>query len=239
MTTLDLGLMAHKPREVRESYTDQVVAAAVNAANRTAASSATATIETIGRLWESAFASGESTVLSPWMLAHLGRQLVLRGESVWWKSMASGLLPVSDHDVSGKSAAPTRWQYRVTLPGPSASISRKAAAGDVLHVRIGAPVSQPWRGCSPILSSEATASVLRQVERSLAEEHSGPVGSLIGVPNPDDSLEVANEIASLKGKAILTESGDLDLSGEAAAGRTNWKPNRVGPAPDPEHAVNP
>ena len=231
MNTLDLGLMAHRPREHREGYTDLVVAAALSAANRTNASGATATIEAIARLWESAFASGESSVLAPWQLAHIGRQMVLRGESVWWRSLASGLLPTSDHDVMGKSAAPDRWQYRVRMPTPSSSIVRKAAAGDVLHVRIGAPLAHPWRGCSPLASSEATASVLREVERSLFEEHSGPVGNLIGVPNPGESLEIANAIAALRGKAILTEAGDLVLAGEAGNQKTVWKPNRVGPMP--------
>ena len=231
MNTLDLGLMAHRPREHRESYTDQVVNQALAAANRTTASAATATCETIARLWESAFASGESSVLAPWQLAHIGRQIVLRGESVWWRSLASGLLPVSDHDVSGKSAAPGRWQYRVTMPTPSSSITRKASASDVLHVRIGAPLSQPWRGCSPLASSEATASVLREVERSLSEEHSGPVGSLIGVPDPEGSSAIANVIAALKGRAILTEAGELVLAGESSSARTVWRPNRVGPQP--------
>ena len=231
MLTLDLGLIAHRPREHRESYTDQVVNQALAAANRTTASAATATIETIARLWESAFASGESSVLAPWMLAHIGRQCILRGESVWWRSLASGLLPTSDHDVMGKSAAPDRWQYRVRMPTPSSSIVRKAAAGDVLHVRIGASLSQPWRGCSPLASSEATASVLREVERSLQEEHSGPVGSLIGVPDPEGSSAIANVIAALKGRAILTEAGELVLAGESSSARTVWKPNRVGPQP--------
>ena len=182
-------------------------------------------------------ASGESEALAPWQLAHLGRQIILRGESLWWRSAASGLLPVSDHDVLGKSAAPDRWTYRLTMPSPSSSITRRAAAGDVLHVRIGAPLAQPWRGCSPLASSEATASVLREVERSLSEEHSGPVGSLIAVPSPDDSTSIANAIAALKGKAILTEAGDLVLAGESAQGRTIWKPNRVGPDPSPGTAA--
>ena len=231
MNTLDLGLMAHRRREKRDSYTSQQINALVAAADGTAASGALATVETIGRLWESAFSSGESSVLAPWQLGHLGRQLVLRGESLWWKSLASGLLTVSEHDVMGNSAAPSRWQYRVTMPTPSSSISRRAAAGDVLHVRIGASSSQPWRGCSPLASSEATASVLREVERSLSEEHSGPVGSLIGVPNPEGSAEIANVIASLKGRAILTEQGELVLAGESSSARTAWKPNRVGPMP--------
>ena len=133
----------------------------------------------------------------------------------------------------GKSAAPDRWQYRVHHADAELEHRSRARQPRVtcLHVRIGASLSQPWRGCSPLASSEATASVLREVERSLSEEHSGPVGNLIGVPDPAGSTEIANAIAALKGKAILTEAGDLVLAGEAGNQKTVWKPNRVGPQP--------
>ena len=219
--------------EVRESYTDQVVQAAVQSAAGSAASSLTATVEAIARLWEFGFAAGVSEALAPWQLALAGRGLILKGEVVFWKSRGSGLLPVSSHDVNGQSAFPGRWSYRVSLPAPNGTISRNAAADHVLHARIGATFTQPWRGCSPLASSKATREVLDRVERSLSDEHNGPLAKVIGVPDPTAQTEAANQIGNAAGKVVLVEATEMDLPGEGHAARTPWKPNRVGPEPNP------
>ena len=228
MIALGIGQVA--PREHRESYTDQVVASAVASANGTAASGLTAVVEAVAFWWERALSGGRSDALSPWMLGRIGRDLVLRGESLWWLSRG-GLQPVSDHEVRGGSGDPRRWSYRLTLPSPDSTISRTVASDRVLHVRIGSPRNQPWRGCSPLVNAAATKAVLEQIERSLAEEHSGPVGNVIAVPDPEGSSAVATEIGSLKGRSILTEASEMDLPGEGQSARTQWRPNRIGPAP--------
>jgi len=217
--------------EMRETYTDQQIAAAVATAKGTAASALTATVEAAARLWEAGFSAGVSSVLAPWQLALTGRALLLKGEIVFWRSGRSGLLPVASHDVQGASAFPGRWTYRLTMPTPSTSITREAKADRVLHARIGCTVAQPWKGCSPLTNSGASTGMLQQVERSLSEEHAGPVGSVVGVPNPEESQAVINEIAALKGRVIAAEASEMDLPGEGAAARTSWKPNRIGPAP--------
>ena len=220
---------APEVRESEDSYTDQQVAAAVATAKGTAASALTATVESIARLWEAGFTAGKSETLAPWQLALCGRALALKGEVLFWR--ASGLLPVADHDVQGDSAFPGRWRYRLTMPAPSTSITRNASADTVLHARVGATPRQPWRGCSPLTNAGATRAVLEQVERSLSEEHGGPVGNVVAVPDPGNSQDVVNEIAVLKGRTILGEASEMDVPGEGAGSRTNWKPNRIGPMP--------
>ena len=233
MNALDLGPVpfAAHARENRESYTEQQVSAAVAAASGTTASAKIATIETCARLWEFAFSTGVSKALPPWALGRIGRELVLRGHSVWWKSTASGLLPVSDVDVRGVSASPDRWRYRITLPSPGSSITRTVTADQVLHVRIGAPTARPWAGSSPLAQSQATVDVLKEIDRSWKEEHAGPVGHLVPVPSPASSQDVANGIAVLRGRTLLTEASEMDLAGEGASSRNPWKPQRVGPEP--------
>lgn len=217
--------------ETRESYTDEQVNVAVAAAKGTAASELTATVEAIARLWESAFASGVSDRLKPWQLAMIGRQLVLLGESVWFIGRGE-ILPTADHDVRGRSADPRRWTYRLSLPAPDTTLQRSSVGADrVLHARIGAVRARPWRGCSPLTNAGATKGVLEQIERSLSEEHSGPVGHVIPVTDPENQQSTADEIGALKGRAILTEQSELDLPGEGPGGRSTWKPNRVGPQP--------
>ena len=133
--------------------------------------------------------------------------------------------------MQGDSAFPGRWRYRLTLPGPGSSITRNADADRVLHARIGCDPRRPWKGCSPLANAAATRGALERIERSLSEEHDGPVGSVIGVPDPETQTETANEIGQLKGRTILTEASELDLPGEGQQGRNNWKPNRIGPTP--------
>ena len=220
-----------RPREVRESYTDQQVAAAVAAAKGTAASTETATAEACARLWEAAFSAGRSAVLAPWLLGIIGRQLLLRGEAVIFAGRGA-FLPTSDHDVRGRSANPERWSYRLSLPAPDTTLQRNNVSADrVLHVRIGTERARPWRGCSPLSNAGATKGVLEQIERSLSEEHGGPVGSVVGIPDPAGSQAVIDEIAQLKGRLIGAEASEMDLPGEGHGGRTSWKPNRVGPMP--------
>ncbi|MCY4057581.1 MAG: hypothetical protein OXG44_06240 [Gammaproteobacteria bacterium] len=229
-----ISFAAFRPApEVRESEANnEVVQAAVAAASTgTAASDKLGTIEACVGLWERAFASAEAAALEPWLLALCGRQLLLRGEFVAWRSGRSGLLPAASYDVEGESAAPSRWRYVMNLPAPSGAIVRRASADRVMHVRIGATREQPWRGCSPLVNAGATSAALKQIERSLTEEHGGPVGHVFGVPNPEDSQSVADEIGVLKGRSILAEATELDLPGEGRGGRTSWEPHRVGPEP--------
>ena len=221
-----------RPRpEARESYTDQVVNAAVAEANTAAPNTQLATVEACARLWEAGFASGTTEALSPALMALCGRSLILRGEFVAWRSRNSGMFPASDHDVQGASPSPDRWLYRLSLPTPGDTITRNAEADRVLHVRIGATVRQPWRGCSPLLNAVATRDVLTQIERSLTDEHSGPAKNLLPAPDPDAQSEVATLIGTRDGKPVLVEATELDLPGEGQGGRTTWKPQRIGPAP--------
>lgn len=221
------------PPEARESYGDQVVNAAVAAAEGTAADAAIATIEAASRLWEGAFSAGVSAELAAWQLGLIGRSLLTRGESVWWRSRGSGFYAAADWDVMGDSPSPARWTYRLSLPAPKGTITRHATAETVLHVRIGASARQPWRGCSPLVSSRASRAVLENVERSLNDEHKSPVGHLIGVADPDTQTEAVEAIAALGGKTILVESNETGLVDNGGHGKSNdWQPRRVGPEPD-------
>ena len=205
ITTLGLDRFPVQAREHRESFTDQQIQARLAAAEGTAASTDIATVTAIARLWEFAFSAGQSKILQPWQLGRIGRALVLSGESIWY-SGTSGLLPVSDHDIQGRSAVADRWQYRITMPAPSRSITKRVPADRIMHVRIGATTARPWAGVSPLVEAKATRGVIEAIESSLSQEHGGPVGHVIGVPDPEGSGAVADGIANLKGRTILAEA---------------------------------
>ena len=232
MIRLDIGGFPLPRREHRESYTEQVVAAAQTAASGTAASAAVAAVESAAGLWERGFMSAQSAVLKPWQLALAARSLLLRGESVWWASRA-GLLPVSSHDVSGRSASPDRWQYRISLPAPAGTITKhRVAAGSIVHFRIGAAPSTPWRGCSPLVNAKATRGLLEQIEKSLTDEHVVPSARVVGVPEPESSQEVANQIAAGGGRVLLGEQAEAGIPGGGVNARSDWSPDRFGPEPE-------
>ena len=78
--------------------------------------------------------------------------LVRRGEALFVIDVRDGglrMLEASSWDVSG-GHDPSSWVYRVDLPGPSVTASRRYPAASVIHVRFAVHPSSPWRGVSPL-----------------------------------------------------------------------------------------
>ena len=154
---------------------------------------------------------------------------MLRGESVWHVGRGRRLAPASSVTVQGGGLFPESWTYRLNMAGPASTRTVSATAGTVLHVRIGTTPERPWSGCSPLTNSIATRDALAYVERSLMQEHSGPVGSVIAVMDPDNSGEVASAIGGAKGDVLLGDSAATGLAGDAQ--KNDWNPHRFGPSP--------
>ena len=226
MISLNIG------RESRESYTDQVVSNAVARAEG-ATGAALAAIEAAAGLWERGFTAGESPIMPPSMLAIIGRALLLSGESVWYVrgSRRPRFECVSSHDLQGDGPLPASWRYRVNIPGPSTTRTiGNVRADKIAHFRIGATVHRPWAGCSPLANSDTTRQLLANLETQLGNEASGPVGSIMPMPQP--STEIATDIKNLKGGVYVTESG-LQGFDESKRAQAEFTPKRVGfDAPD-------
>ena len=56
---------------------------------------------------------------------------------------------------------PDSWEYRLTLGGPSETITHEVPATSVLHFRYACDPATPWRGNGPI----SVAHIAGQVER--------------------------------------------------------------------------
>ena len=224
-----ISFQEYRPKpEVRESYTDQVVAASVARASGAKPSAAVAAIEAAAGLWERAFASARSETLTAGQLALIGRSLLLRGEAVWHVSRGRRLAPASSFAIQG-GLFPESWTYRLNLAGPATTRTVSATAGTVFHARLGLSPTRPWAGCSPLTACKQTVDALAYVERSLAEEHSGPVGSIMAVADPEESTQVASAIGAAAGDVLLGESASTGLAGDPS--RNDWNPHRFGPAP--------
>ncbi len=230
------------------SYTD----AALDAATGNAASVAeqTAAAEYGIGLLSRCFAAAviDPDVLTPTLPAQaradLARRLLIRGEVVYAIEVsrlgAIRLLPASSHDIAGGPDEST-WRYYLDLPGPTRPERRRLPAEGVIHVRIGADPSRPWKGCSPLENAGLTARILARLEQRTGEESNASSGYLLPVPDgtPEESVTaLKGDLAALKGKIALVESQAAGHGqGRAAAPASDWRLKRLG-AEFPEGNVN-
>ena len=211
-----------KTEKRESSYTDLLVALAVNRAggNASAAPTATAALEACSGLVARAFAGAKVTgpqaftdALTPTVRALIGRSLIRSGEAVFAIDVSEGrirLWPSSDHDVFG-GYDPASWEYRLNLAGPSRFNTRTHVPNSgVVHVKYMVDPSRPWRGVGPLQSAALSGKLSAETVKALGDEASGPRGSLLPVPNKDgddptlDGLKA--DIRTLNGNLALVES---------------------------------
>ena len=143
-------------RETSESYAEQVAAALLDAASGSSdLSQSVAAVEIAAGLWSRGFASARVEpnpygLLTPALLAWIGREVCLQGEAV-------GLLEVTDRglmlypavvdEISG-TADPATWRYKLDIPDPRQPVPLPARlapwyiSGMALHR---APLGLAWR----------------------------------------------------------------------------------------------
>ena len=183
-------------------------------------------------LWERGMAAASSDRLSSRKLGIMGRDLLVHGNSVWYK-LGSVLVPVSDWDIQSTTVLPSSWTYRLTIQSPSGSATIDASYDSVVHVRIRPTRNQPWRGRSPWSACQTTATLATRLEASLSHEESGPIGNILPVPSLAGATNIAGQLPALKGKTVLGETmqSGWEVGSTRAPGGTDWKPVRIGPEP--------
>ena len=242
-------------RETRDSsYTDTLIQTIVNQASGStlAQPAATGALEScasiIARCFAAATVKGPDVfmkALGPGVLSHVARSLIRQGESVLYMDVRDGrlsLMPCAFWDVDG-DAEPETWRYRLTVPGPDryTTLERVPATG-VVHVRYMTDPGRPWLGVGPLQSASLAGRLSAEVSQSLADEASGPRGSLLPTPtdgNDETMTAFKADLRNLKGKLALVESANVG-SFDNAGGRvvpSEWTPRRLGLNP-PQAAVN-
>ena len=215
------------------SYTDALVQAiTANAGGQTNAyPTATAAMEAAAGFTGRAFAAAEITAadalvqaLDPATMSMIGRALIRRGELVFLirvdPERGLVLLPCQSHDVAG-SPDPMTWIYRCSVGGPGNTLTyANIPAESVLHLRYAADPARPWRGYGPLGIALLAGRLSAETVAALADEVSGPRGTLLGVPvdgNDPTVAKLRTDIASLKGKVALWQGGDWDNEGTSKA----------------------
>ena len=234
-----------RPEIRSSSYTDLIIAGLeARADGSTSNVRALAALEIAGGLWSRSLAS--ATVepataalagLTPSVLSDIGTQLCRHGEALYTLSVEGGrvvLHQVASFDVQG-DYNPRSWRYTVTQSGPTSTTTRRLTADELVHFRLSCDPGQPWRGRSPMSRCPETAALASALETRLAQEASGPVGSLLSVPessDPDgDALsDLRTGIAGAKGAPVLHETTVKGYGDPGNAPHNDLRPTRFGAA---------
>lgn len=242
-------------RETRDSsYTDTLIQTIVNQASGAtlAQPAATGALEAcasiIARCFAAATVKGPDVfmkALGPSTLSHAARALIRQGEAVFFVDLRNGrlsLMPCAYWDVDG-DAEPETWRYRLTVPGPDRYTTLESVpATGVIHVRYMTDPGAPWRGVGPLQSAAIAGRLSAEVGQALADEASGPRGSLLPTPtdgNDETMTAFKADLRKLNGKLALVESqnsGSFDNAGGKSM-PSEWTPRRLGMNP-PAGAVS-
>ena len=183
-------------------------------------------------------ASVSGYALSGADLVAMGRDVLLRGNSVWLiEVMPTGLLQLlraSAFEVAGLSAHPARWSYALEFETPGGqTIKRTAPANGVIHIMADTPPGRSWRGNPPWASAGLTSAAMAEIERGVRDESrilNGRVWIAPDGSSQDQHTGMARALRGLKGgKMIIAETVAKGFGqGALAAPRADWVPVKVG-----------
>lgn len=192
---------------------------------------ATAAAEVCAGIWSRALASGESDRLSAAQLGQIGRDLVLRGNSVWLGDSVA-----ASFDLTGNGQSPVAWSYLLSIGYPTGARSVRVSGQNVAHYRVGMDRSSPWIGRSIFDLAAQSSTLIARLEGSLSAEEGGPVGHVLPVPSTEAAKGIADELPNLAGRTVLGEtmSAGWDGGRGKSPGAGDWRPVRLGPDPPAE-----
>ena len=237
-----------KSEKRESSYTDALISQIVSQASGAtlAKPAATGALEASASIVARCFAAADVAgpdqfvgALGPSTLSLIGRSLIRQGEILFAIEVRDGrvvLLPAASWDIHGEHD-PASWRYRLTLGGPSRLTTLEPVpANGMVHVRLQSDPQQPWRGVAPLASAALAGRLSAETVMALADEVSGPRGSLL--PTPVDGADptittLKSDIRALRGKVALVESTSSGWAADGVQQRPqgDWQARRLGAAP--------
>ena len=121
-------------------------------------------------------------LLTPIVLAEIGRACLIRGESLHALVVdAAGfrLSPASSWSIAAGNDAPSTWRYQVYLGGPGQQRVMGLGVDSVLHVIRDPDTQQPWRGIPASTRAAAAVATYNSVERQVEQETGIPARLLL------------------------------------------------------------
>ena len=227
-----LRLFKRGPVEHRANYSNAAVDSLLTvAAGGSADPTTTASVETAIRALSAPYGLASvmgPAMITPALLADLARRLFTSGNAVYRIQVINedlSLVPASSFDVGGSAG---RWVYQLDTPIPGQSrLHRQIVPADgVIHVRINASASEPWRGRAPWQLAKVSASTLAYIERSL--ESDVMVRSAILLPCPTPHLQLPSRRLSTPYSAAWEHSTSLKPRPRDSAKGTQQHPAKTG-----------
>ena len=192
-----------------------------------------ATIALAAGVWSRSFAmlaprGGLADLLSPDVLAAIGQDLALRGESVWHLGMDRGearLRRASAWDRVGDD----RWH--VHLAHPHSTETLRALDGEVVSLAINSDPNAPWQGRSPLRMMGASPALAHALDTALADAAEWAGRGILTAPSGVPEDQTAGLLGRIKSGSMAMVRSKADIAHATGNGRPDeWK--RVEMTPD-------
>ena len=210
------------------NYTDAITQAIIAAAADAAADGYVAGLEVAAGQLSRAFASAtlegpEAELLTPEIMAQIGRQLVEHGEAVWFR-IGRRLERAIGYTINDRTRA-----YTLELRN---SRSVVVPMDRTLHVRWNVEPTT-LRGVAPLATARTLRQLLGKLEVSMRDEANAAVGYLLPMPADGAATQVdklRSDIADLKGRIAVVETMQGGWgTGTPGAPRRDYELARLGP----------
>ena len=171
---------------------------------------------------------GSSELLTPDVLASIGLDLLLSGESCWHLRVQRGeavLIRVAYWDQFSDGS------FHLHIPRVSTTETVKALPGEVVKLTINSPSEQPWRGRSPFAFMGLTSELMAEVEQAVSGALRYAGKGLLPMPATIPEEQRAKAISGLRGGNSLTiVTSKQDFGHQTGGDRSELK--RVDLTPD-------
>lgn len=199
-----------------------------------------ATVAAIAQTWSRAFAmldpDPDPSPLRPDVLAAVGLDLCLRGESCWHVRVDGSdlrLVRVAYWD----HVAPGRFHLHIAHPHETETI--RALAGEVVLLTINSPANAPWQGRSPFAMMGGSPRLMAEVESAVSGAMDWVGRGLLPFPDTVPEEQQSAALRGLKGGGNLAAiRSKADFATSTGNNRAN-EFRRVELTPDLEQAELP
>lgn len=184
--------------------------------------SLSATVATAAGMWSRGFAmltpGPDAGPLRADVLAAIGLDLCLRGESVWHVRMEGNALTLGR---VAYWAHVGRGRYHLTLAGPTDTETVRALDGEVLRLTINADAIQPWRGRSPFHLMGGSPRLMAEIEGAISGALEWTGRGILPFPAGVPAEQQSAALRGLRGGgrlAAITSKEDFSASAGQARG---------------------
>lgn len=231
---------AHRDMETRAflPVTDTYIGARRVDLLREGAVPLSATIGAIAGAWSRAFAmldpDPDPSPLTADVLAAIGLDLILRGESCWRIRLDGSDLAL-DRVAAWDVRDGNRFALSIAHPGGTETV--RALAGEVLLLTVNARAEAPWRGRSPFSMMGGSPALMAEIEGAISGAVEWTGRGLLPFPDTVPAEQQTAALQGLKGGGRLAAiRSKEDFTASTGSGRAS-EFRRIELTPDLEQAA--